>query len=287
MDTEPTPDVENDNSSPQPTLAEMTQRRFLVVSTPNGNHMRSYYQLELLEDNIRARSRRSYSKPLDMWNRFLNLFSLAFSRAYEWDESTTATESKARTLAMDLLALAGTTSKPTIDALVDGYYSQAYALLRSLLETWRRVVYLRLDPEIVESWFPDEQPAIDTPGEGLIVRPPSAKKIAAAIGSSGSHELESQLELIRSGIESMHVGSHPSLEGTTRLWGDAGKRYFGPTYKPTYLEFGLQWGLIALLFLAAELHTQFSQADDWANELQRLNDEVRMWVQETSDAQPK
>lgn len=184
-------------------------------------------------------------------------------------------------MALDLLGLSGTTSKPAVDALVVGYYSQAYALIRTMLETWRRAAYLRVHPQGIDKWWPEQDERDDADvSEFARLRPPDAKQIARALNAIGSHDLDAALDLIRTGIKHMHSGAHPSVEAVTQLWEESGRRNFGPNYKKEHCEFGLQWGLIANLFLANEIHPLIPQPDDWEHELDQLDQEVRNWMKQ-------
>lgn len=274
----------------EPTLDQMIRHRYLVATQPSGRPMQMYFRLEEREEEARCVARERHLVPLALWLRFLSLFGLAFSRTYyDFDDDLSKSEARAKGLAIDLLGLSGTTSKPAVDALVVGYYSQAYALIRTMLETWRRAVYLRVHPQGVDSWWPehDELDEADI-SEIVRLRPPDAKQIAAALNAIGSHDLDAALDLIGKGIKHMHAGAHPSVEAVTQLWNESGGRVFGPNYKKEYCEFGLQWGLIANLFLVNEIHALIPQPSDWEHELDQLDQEVRNWMKQfaTTNSSP-
>lgn len=219
-----------------------------------------------------------------LWLRCITLFHEAFSKAYEFEASPEPDITRGAILRLNLLGLAGTSSKPALDAMLAGYYSPAYGMTRNLLETWRRLVCIRLAPSVALPFFelPEESP-IDEDGLPRKTRNMGlpAKVINQAFKSNGSDSDRETLVYVNAGIVHMHSGAHPSGEGLLQLFDEevSSQRNYGPGYKRSLCAFGLKWGLSAQLWLLEELANTAPQEDPWNSEFMTLGPVFADWLE--------
>src|SRR5688572_4256965 len=75
-----------------------------------------------------------------LWYRYLTLFDRTLRGEHESPFDERDDRHKAWHLRLRLSGVAVATAKLALDAALAGYYSQAYALLRHMLETWQQMV---------------------------------------------------------------------------------------------------------------------------------------------------
>jgi len=161
----------DDPVQPPSFLAE-NMRDLLVPASPrlvvitHRRWMEPYHSLEEGELSQRLTAGREHTRGFELWLHALTLFRATFTGVFNWGDDTPSDRVEALNIRADLLALAGSTSKPALDNLMAGYYWAAFGLIRGLLETWRRAVYVRLRPEKAPEWFklPEMSP-IGTDGQ--------------------------------------------------------------------------------------------------------------------------
>lgn len=257
---------------PYPRLVLVTHRRLMLP----------YYALEQGELEQRLQAGREHADGFDLWLRALALYRSAFDGVFDWGEGLPIETVRALNVRADLLGLAGSSSKPTLDALLAGYYWNAFGLIRNLLETWRRAAFVRRRPEEAVRWFvlPDESPI------GADGRPRKGRKsltcatIQEAFKDATGDDKEI-FDLVNVGIAHFHGGAHPSAEGMVQLWaGDEGRRVFGPTYNRHLCAFGLKWGLTAHVALLREVNTLRPQGGEWVAAYNEFFDRGVSWQHE-------
>ncbi|MDQ3654987.1 MAG: hypothetical protein M3457_07905 [Chloroflexota bacterium] len=248
----------------------------------NRQWMEPYATLEDFELQARQAAQSRHARAMLMWLKCIGLLRDAFSQQFDWSNQDDITIQE-RNIRMNLLGLAGTSSKPTLDALIAGYYSPAYGMIRNLLETWRREVGLRLAPSVVLPYFefPTESP-IDADGNPRKGRNQGIPyTVMANIFKEYANDSErEQFKVISAGIVHMHAGTHPSAEGMEQLLDKDNlvRRNYGPTYNHGLCAFGFKWGVSAQIALLTEVQLLQGQADSWRMDLNRLAGDFASWV---------
>lgn len=89
-----------------------------------------------------------------LWYRLLTLYLRAFDGLAGASEADSAeADPTARALRLRLLALSGGSAKLALDATLAGAYSQAFALIRHMLECSFQVAYARYFPRETRRWY--------------------------------------------------------------------------------------------------------------------------------------
>ncbi len=259
---------------------DLMEPRYAILT--DRHWMEAYHSLEQGELASRAATRAEHSAGLLLWLKCLTLYRAAFSGTYEWDASASEIETEAAKLHLDLLGLAGTNSKPALDALMSGYYSVSFGMIRNLLETWRRAVYVRLRPAEALPFFElqSESPVGEDgrPRRGRSQGVP-LDNIRRAIKEDGTSHEQEVLGLVEAGITHMHAGAHPTAEGMFQLQGDEpGRRVFGPTYDRLLCGWALQWALLAHMFLLDEVRRIGDQGVRWNDDLAAAEASYTGWL---------
>jgi hypothetical protein len=264
------PDIGTDLISPR--FSFLTNRKWMTA----------YHSLEAFEINARDAAQSRHSNAMLMWLKCITLFHSAYSETFDWSDKDDF-KVEEMSLRMDLLGLAGTTSKPTLDALLGGYYSPAYGQIRNLLETWRREVFIRLSPSVAIPYFHLRN---DSPigADGLPKKDRNTGipfSLIAQTFETLASEVERELfDAVNAGIVHMHAGAHPSAEGIQQLFNsnNPGRRNYGPTYDHALAAFGFKWGLMAQIFLLAEVELLGNRSASWTDALAQLHDQFTIWV---------
>jgi hypothetical protein len=258
-------------------LNDLIDPRFVVLD--HRRILEPYHLLEESEAGVRHQTRTEFDQPLRLWLRAIALFQQAFSRKFEWPVGLSDDEKRAFDLREDLLGLAGGASKPTLDAILDGYYWLAYGMVRSLLETCRRTGYIRLKPTEAFPYFeaPTESPVgADGQPRRDRAKPVPFAKIKDAYDEASSQDQEI-FNKVNAGITHMHAGSHPSPEGILQIYLKEGRKTFGPVFDRYWAAFGLKWGIFANLVLLAEVDALQVQGADWLADYSWLQDAYHTW----------
>ncbi len=104
-----------------------------------------------------------------VWYRLLTLYD----QAMRWEHEFSGDDHHlpAWHLLLYLANVAGGTSKVVLDAALAAYYTQGFALVRHMLETWRQMAYVVIRPSEAKRWFrsPDGSNPRE-PDEGTIIR---------------------------------------------------------------------------------------------------------------------
>ena len=164
-----------------------------------------------------------------------------------------------------------------------GYYTVAFGLIRNLLETGRRVIYVRLRPAEALPYFepptqspigPDGMPRDDR-NRGV----PFAN-IRRAIEEGGTKDDSEAFKMMNAGITHMHAGAHPTAEGLAQLRIDrSGRRIFGPNYNRLLSGWAFKWALYAHLILLAELRTLANFGEEWDRAAMDVSAASTGWLQ--------
>lgn len=263
-------DLEDAGADPPAYLLEdLTD--LLVTATPRlvvitaRRWMEPYHVLEQGELGHRLQAAREHAFAFDLWLRALSLYRSCFSGILDWGEALPIETIRALNLRADLLGLAGSSSKPALDALLAGYYWTAFGIRRNLLGAWRRAAFVRLRPEDAPQWFvlPEESP-IGADGQPRKGRKALDFATIRKAFDNASDKDQRAFNRVNSGIIHFHGGAHPSAEGLMQQWDeDEQRRIFGPNYNRRLCDFGLKWALFAHAVLLDEVHTLRPPGDEW------------------------
>jgi hypothetical protein len=262
---------------------DLMQPRYAVVT--DRGWMEAYHELELASDRVRQAAREDYMSAIIMWMRCLRLYREAFTRTYELPSETLPEVSAAFFLRLEWIGLSGLTSKVALDNLLDGSYTQAYMLIRHMIDSWRRILFIRLsDPDDIWRWYPEHmvpRVVLDRPDYRHRESVPNYRdEMLPLVTERGSERDKRAFDKLGAGFLYLHEHAHPTLEGATQQrWGlSETQRAFGPHYSQEHLRRGLKWGLSATLLLLQELDALARQSDQWFAEARDVNGEFSSWL---------
>lgn len=226
--------------------------------------MEPYFRLEEHELGVRLSSQRSFQQAIVLWMKQIDLLTRGMAGTYELD-GLSREGRHSLSFRLNLLGLSVSTTKLALDGVLAGHYNGSLALVRNLLETWRRVAYSRIHPSDVWRWFPKELWPIDV--LSMPDKPPSAKEIGVLIEREGD-ELDQQiLKHVEVGFDKLNSHVHPTLEGATQTWGGSVETsVFSPQFSELHAGWCFLWGLLANRILINEVAYLRFQGDDWMSE---------------------
>jgi hypothetical protein len=135
------------------------QARDRLMSYQFGGLAGGYSEAEVWESGERARNSTKHPVAIVTWLRAQNLLTSALvSLTPSIRYSSGATDARSAQhngfwLRYSLLTLSGRASKPTLDLILASYYTEAWAVERSMLEGWLKSVYVRWNPEEYRRWY--------------------------------------------------------------------------------------------------------------------------------------
>jgi hypothetical protein len=162
-----------------------------LIGQPDGLTP-SYISEEIRDNWLREFTLREHEEPVSLWLCALNLLAFAFEPGNVYTAPGPAPDSTednpearigraAYTLRLQLIGLSGRASKPALDLTLSGYYTEAWTLLRTMLDGWARAVYVRIRPKEHVRWYASED-------EGPQKEPPHWGEIEGVIGKDGNDE---------------------------------------------------------------------------------------------------
>jgi len=113
----------------------------------------------------------------ELWYRLLTIGDAALRAEHEFEVPDG--HLPAAHLRLSLASVALATSKLALDACVVGYYTQALALLRPMIETWKSMAYATLQPLQARRWYPGD--------DGSAPKTPNREKMNAALAASSDY----------------------------------------------------------------------------------------------------
>jgi hypothetical protein len=142
---------------------------------------------------------------ITVWHRYLTLFNRTMRREHI---SPSDNQDDARTawgLRLSLASAAAASAKLTLDAALAGYYSQAYALIRHMLESWQQGAYVRLNERAAQLWFsPDGVREPQQPNQNTVI------KGIRRFGKNDPMVLHN-LTTVEKEISDLNKGAHPAM----------------------------------------------------------------------------
>lgn len=236
-----------------------------------------YYDLERLERAFTLQALGEQRDAVGLWYRILTLYQRGVMGT--WDHPVPNAGKDALTvwgLQGQLLGLGVSSAKASLDMLLAGYYSMAYAGIRHMLETFVQFLYVEVCPDEAKLWY--RQPG----GLKAQAKTPRCTKMIDTIKAhpdldTTSNKVQIWDEIYDSWLL-MSKGSHPTGQGITQTIGDGqGKFVIGSTYDDELSAVGFDHGLFAILLLAQALSWVRPQDEAWRTELASLWNKVSAW----------
>lgn len=237
------------------TLHSVPGRQVLPVT---DDLLAGYLILEREERRYTAWAMARHSDFVLVWYRFLNLLKSAFENLGDevsHPEFTTQTQ-----LAFQFIAATGGSVKLILDAGLAGYYAQAYTLVRHVFETWLRLEYIKLRPEMAEFWFIGPQ--------GEEPRPPGEQAIHSYVRKNTRGQLKTVVGMVIDKLQTLNKMAHPTQFFLQQTVGAReGQFNIGANYDPELCVGVLHEGASGLRFILAALNDIAPQPEWWRKEL--------------------
>jgi hypothetical protein len=247
-------------------VAELEELHFLPGRQilPVGDRASGYLTLEREERRFTSFAMARHPDFVLLWYRFLNLFESGIENigtVVPQPQFTTRVQ-----LAYHLIAAAGGTVKLILDAGMAGYYAQAFTLVRHLFETWLRLEYIRMRPDMANMWFvgPD----------GRKPQPPGENSIHNYVKNNASTDLRPAVERVLNRLKDFNKMAHPSeFTAQQTVGAKKGTFHIGANYDVDLCVGVLHEGASGLRFLLVALNELAPQPEPWRRELAHLWDE--------------
>lgn len=184
-----------------------------TIANQSHSALAAYHYTEFRDNAIRDVTADWHPDAIALWLWGLHLFDGAFSpgRLYHCGADPESDECQAYWDRRSLLALGGRGAKPALDLLLAGYYTESFAIERTMLEAWIRAVYLRLQPAEHRRFGADAEPGKCEPGWT------AAAKVVRRHGGDADRALLDKAQLR---WWFLNLGAHPSGEGVAQLYDD-------------------------------------------------------------------
>jgi hypothetical protein len=257
-------------TAPMPRIAAITWRKW----------MEPYFDLEEHELRIRLAAQRELSQAIWVWLQHLKLFKGGLHHSFERGNMNRE-QWQALVYRLDLLSLAADNSKYALDGVLGGHYSGSLAISRHLFDSWRRIIYARLEHSDIWRWFPREhwpEGVLPKPEGIMPTKPPDADDISKLVERRGDDADKLRLESAGKLIKYLNNHAHPTPEGATQSWdpSDPGVRRTYPSgYSETHAGIGITCGLYANDLLLHELGKVATQREEWRHDLAEAGNAFR------------
>ena len=223
-----------------------------AIPGQSASLMLGYTSEQARDDEVRLVSANAQHAAISAWLFGIDLFTAAFARDPDhlMAPPFTPAGDSAFALRRQLLAGAARASKPTLDLILAGYYREAWALERTMLDEWAECVYLRLQPP--QAPVPPCEPAW--------------REVARLGATRGDQDDRDLLEEATSYWDFLAVAVRP-LSGHTALSleTNADSMAFAATYHAEYFELAVSSGLFIKCALLREVAALLQQPPQWTN----------------------
>ena len=184
------------------------------------------------------------------WLFGLDLFATAF--APDWEHGTSPTTTPAGdlyvSLRREMLARAARGAKPALDLILAGYYREAWALERTMLDEWAQSIYLRLWPTA------DPPPSCE----------PAWREVARVIVAQGDERDRSLFDEATPRWEFLTVSLRP-LSGQTASLSDANPESvtYQSAYQAPLCSLAFSCGFFIQCAILSELAALDGHPEEW------------------------
>lgn len=250
--------------------------------------MLQYKWLSSYEDYNRLQTQTAYSNAIDLWQRALEIRSRPFppGTTIPYDAPTDTIDQKLTYMSYDyrleqsILSLG--TSKVTLDACLGGYYSQALALCRNMLEAFKRMAFARRSPLDAYRWYPREWFADDLVaaiGDRYTPKPPDGNDWKRIFPDVPEPMIADLLDLGFNQAVNLHLAElnphvHPTPLGSRQQQRGPGRGLLvHPGFDADTAYWVLREGSVAEFFLMYELAWLILPNDQWTTDVQRWRED--------------
>lgn len=211
-----------------------------------------YVREDARDEAVRRVSATEQHPSISAWLFAIDLFTTAF--AHDRDDGTSPFFTPATDLSFalrhQLLAGAARAVKPALDLVLAGYYREAWALERTMLDEWAECVYLRMQ-------LPD---APVPPCE------PSWREVTRLIAARGDEGDRVWLEEATPRWDFLNVAVRPLSRNTAdSLAADLDSMAFQAVYNGEFCQLALSCGLFVQCALLREVATLAAQPQQWTD----------------------
>jgi hypothetical protein len=238
-----------------------------------------YRALHTQEAKYTEKALREVPAEVAVWYRYLSLFDRTLRREHESPFDLDSDAHVAFWMRLSFMSAAAGTAKLALDAALAGYYSQAFALIRHLLETWLQMVYVRLNNRAAPRWFSSD--GIKEPQQ------PNPNTVINGIKRLGKKEkgLLHNVEEVERLLQRLNKGAHPSALAVTQTETDNPEfRQLAANYD--YELFRETWstGTVAIAMLLHEIASTVTADEVWWDEFASIRDDrIRCFGTEWAD----
>lgn len=222
-----------------------------------------YLTLEREERRFTAWAMARHADFVAVWYRFLCLFRSGFQNiGHEVPHPEFDTRTQ---LALQFIAASGGTVKLILDAGLAGYYAQSYALVRHLFETWLRLEYIALRPDMAERWFvgPEGEPPC----------PPNEGTIHAHLRKNTAGAQRQVVDMVINKLPTLNKMAHPSQFFLQQTVGAReGQFNIGANYDAELCVGVLHEGASGLRLILSAFNVVVPQPEWWREELRSSMD---------------
>jgi hypothetical protein len=232
--------------------------------------MAGYLELDDQETGILLVTSRKHKEwaALSLMARQLSCDAFAPGKVYQFaglQGDTTGV--RAHNLRQQLLGLAARGPKPALDLLSGGYYSEAFSLIRTVIEAWGRAVYVRLRPYEYHRWYLPGEPVLadaDPIVPPLKEAPSFTGEVVQIVANEGENACRRIMEEAGLRYRMLSDIAHPSGEAIDQTWDEDGATLrFGPEYNRNLCNHGLNHLTFAQLALLRETSLLGEHSSDW------------------------
>lgn len=241
--------------------------------------MAGYLELDDQETGILLATSRNHkeSAALSLMVLQLSCYAFAPGKVYAFAGQTgDSTGVRAHNLRQQLLSLAARGPKPALDLLFAGYYSEAFSLIRTVIEAWGRAVYVRLRPYEYQRWYVPTEPLLsDADTVALVVKeaPSFNGEVAQVVAKEGERACQRIMDEAGLRYRMLSDVAHPSGEAIYQTWDEDGKTLrLGPEYNRILCDHGLNHLRFAQLALLRETSLLGARSTDWRGAVSLLDE---------------
>ncbi|MGI8644470.1 MAG: hypothetical protein ACR2LS_10185 [Thermomicrobiales bacterium] len=220
-----------------------------------------YLTLDREERRFTEHALAQHTAMISNWYQLLALFRRAIAAIEPSPNGEPSSEG--RVLRLQFIAASGGTMKLVLDATLAGYYAQALMLVRHLFETWLRLEYLHIRPDMASAWYEGEN--------GKEPKPPNYGTILKTIRRSCGSNLRPLVEKVNATVTHLNSMAHPSPYILQQTVGVRDNQHnVGANYVEDLCVYSLHEGLSATRLIVTQLQRDAPQAKEWHQEFKTV-----------------
>jgi len=249
---------------------------------------RGYYELEELQRGFTLTALREHQDAVALWYRGLTLYRSGMMGTWEYPgRQQRGNRVTAWGIQTKLLGLGIGSAKASLDLLLAGHYSMAYAGIRHMLESTLQVLYLAACPLESPMWFGKPgycaRELINANKKPPKFVPPNSMQMVEQL-TKYVPQWGDGLKVVYDSWALMSRGAHPASEGMRQTEPESDTFHvIGPTYVEDLCLTGFDHGLSAVNRQLHALNILKPQSEDWNAQHDALTEAMAKWRQETAN----